>query len=440
VLVEISQAAYLMLLFIFLPIPFATDRRISSRPLFTYGLIAINIVIYFVWIFPSAGTSHQNDIFAVWGVIPRVPSFLSLFTSLFLHVSITHLLWNMAFLWLFGPSCEDALGHGPFIVFYITGGVAAGLLHTAIVLLFAENSGVAFAPLVGASGAISAVVGMYSLRFYRSKLRMVWLCATFLKLKTARFEIPAIAGLTLWLLQNLFGAIYALFQPDRNGIAYWAHIGGFLFGMTVAEITGMLGEGMREYLFADAVTAQSRGEDGVQEAVANFRLLLQRQPDDSAVRESLAMIATNSESMDSVAVQRSVGEAYAMMLEQALASGDISRVAEWQKAFDALQAHKLIGSAALASLAGSACRLHQPILAERLFRQIIERFPGSLEARASELEIAALLLDAVDTQALSTQALVPLLGLGKLAALPTPAVRHHSVWANMIGKNGTRRG
>jgi membrane associated rhomboid family serine protease len=340
---------------------------------------------------------------------------ITLFTSLFLHVSVTHLLWNVAFLWLFGPSCEDALGHGAYVVFYVIGGIVAGLLHTAIVLLFAQNSAASFAPLVGASGAISALVGMYALRYYRSKLRFVWLCASFLGLRTARFSAPAIFGLGLWFLQNLFGAIYALIQPDREGIAYWAHIGGFLFGMTVAEITGMLGEGMREYLFADAVTAQDRGEEGVRIAITKFRLLLQKKPDDDDVREALAGIAENSEAMDNLSVQQAVGEAYAMLLDQAFGLVDHNHIKEWQCAFDDMCAEDIVGEDCLFSIADKAAQSGYPHVAVRLFTKLISRFPVSRLSQHAKLALAVLLIDESNGNDVKPQVVLPLLGAAATA-------------------------
>jgi membrane associated rhomboid family serine protease len=390
---EISQAAYILLLFLFIPFPYATDRRIQRTPWVTCGLILVNFVVFFCFIVPSLGTTHENDIFDLWGVTPRSPGLINLVTYLFLHVSVAHVLWNSAFLWLFGPSGEDALGHVPYLTFYIVGGVVAGLLHTAIVLLFAQNSAAAYSPMVGASGAISAVIGLYALRFYRSKLKMVWGCALFLQLRTAKFELPAIAGLGLWFLQNLFGAVYALFQPDRNGIAYWAHIGGFIFGMTVAEVFGMLRDGMREYLFADAVNAGEQGEEGVRSAVSNFHLLLQHRPDDDEVREALALLAQQSTTEGSKVMKEAVSEAYSMLLDQSMATGDMVRTKEWLSAFKELNADDILPSSALLRLAGRAASFGDDVFADGLYAKVMERFPDSREWEYALLDSASLRLE-----------------------------------------------
>jgi hypothetical protein len=304
-----------------------------------------------------------------------------------------HLAWNCAFLWLFGPSAEDALGHAAYGVFYLAGGLMAGLLHAAIVLLFAQNSSAAYSPLVGASGAISAVVGLFALRFYRSKLRFVWPCALFLQYDWAKFEISAIAGLALWLIPNIYEAILTLFQPGRNGIAYWAHIGGFLFGMTVAEVGGMLGQGMREYLFADAISAEERGDDGVANAVRNFRVLLQRKPDDDEVREALGALAQRCQTQGSLVAQQVISEAYTILLEQAIVGGDIIRSQEWLAAFNELSAADHIPCTALVSLADKAAKSGDFALGERLYLKAVERFPSTLNSEQAVFEAAALRLD-----------------------------------------------
>jgi len=430
----LSQAAYIALLALFLPLPYATDRRIRRVPWVTYGLIALNFIVFIVFVLPNLGTAHANDVFSRWGLIPRTPSGINLVSYLFLHVSLAHLLWNSAFLWLFGPSGEDALGHFSYLVFYLSGGIVAGLLHVAIVLLFAQNSTAAYAPLVGASGAIAAVVGLYAIRFYRSKLKVVWACAKFLQLGSANFEIPAIFGLGLWFLQNLFGAISSLLSVDRDGIAYWAHIGGFIFGMTVAEVSGMLGEGIREYLFADAVSAGQRGEDGVEEAVRNFQLLLSRRPDDTEVRTALSLLAQQESPKGSPAVRKVVSEAYSILLEQSLASNDNPRTAEWLSAFDDLGADDVIESAGLLRLAEKAARAGETAFAERLNTKVSARFPNTRDALQAALDRALIGLDSGESAAVPIALLQEAVGT-RAGSLPREPISPVVSWWRRLGRN-----
>ena len=131
---------WLLLLTLLLPLPYSTDRRGRRTPWVTYILIAVNVVVF-------CFTGPQT--YARWGLVPNHPHFIALLTGIFIHVSLMHLLGNMVFLWLFGPHVEEALGWEAFLALYLGGGIAAGLLHMAIVLLFAPKVVV---PLVGSVG------------------------------------------------------------------------------------------------------------------------------------------------------------------------------------------------------------------------------------------------------------------------------------------------
>ena len=391
-LASLSNIAYLLLLILLVPLPIGTDRRVRSVPWVTYGLIAFNTFI-FAMVELSLWANHgSQDIFAAWGVVPRAPALLPLFTSIFLHVNFAHLLWNMVFLWLFGPNGEDALGHLPFLIFYIAGGVAAGLLHMAIVVLFAANTSAALSPLVGASGAVSAVVGLYAVRFYRSRLCLYWISAGFLEKNWGRIEVPALAGLGLWLAQNVFGAVLALFQPDRNSIAYWAHIGGFVFGMVAAEFTDMLGEGMREYLLIEAGSASERGEPGLTEAVRKYRILLQRRPMDTDARGGLAQLsgfAAEQASEASEDGRQAVANAYVTLIETALVDDDVKQAAQWREEMQRVGAEERLDARTLMRLAGRYARSREDGEASRLYARVA-RLPRAPEATRAAFEAAQL--------------------------------------------------
>ena len=145
-----------------------------------------------------------------WGFLPATPRLPSLFLSLFLHVSLAHLFWNMAFLWLFGSHVEDALGPLSYLALYLGGGLAAGILHTAIKWLIPAQRYTLEEPLIGASGAISAIVAPFAVRYHRAQIRLLWLPGLLARSDWARLEVPALAGLVLWLLQNVVGAVLSL--------------------------------------------------------------------------------------------------------------------------------------------------------------------------------------------------------------------------------------
>lgn len=146
--------------------------------------------------------------------------FLPLLTSLFLHGSIFHLISNMIFLYVFGDNVEDRLGHFTFLLFYLGGGVFASLTH----IMTNISSPV---PIIGASGAISAVLGAYFLLFPRA-----WV-VTFVPLFIVPifFKVPAILFIGFWFVGQFISGMDVLFDPKGVSVAWWAHIGGFVFGL-----------------------------------------------------------------------------------------------------------------------------------------------------------------------------------------------------------------
>ena len=273
---------WLLLLTLLVPLPFGTDRRGRRVPWVTYTLIALNVAAYCV--------TGPGD-FARWGLVPNAPHFLALLTGLFLHVSLTHLFWNMVFLWLFGPHVEEALGREAYLALYLGGGIAASLMHMAIILLRGEIVAV---PLVGASGAISAILAPFAIRFHRAQIRLVWLPAMLIAPNWRQLEVPAVAGLGLWLLQNIGGGFYFLFHPEQGGTAYWAHIGGFVFGLVAAELTGLFRDGRQDYLLQDARSAAARGQEALDLALRKYRSFLNHEPDNASIRAELARLLASS--------------------------------------------------------------------------------------------------------------------------------------------------
>jgi membrane associated rhomboid family serine protease len=144
---------------------------------------------------------------------------LPLFTSMFLHGGWLHLLGNMLFLWVFGGAVEEALGHFRYLIFYLTCGVGSALVHT----LFNLGSKV---PTVGASGAISGVMGAFIVLF--PKARVTTLIPALLLFFTVR--IPAFLMLGYWFLMQFFSGVGSLAMADQGGVAWWAHVGGFVLG------------------------------------------------------------------------------------------------------------------------------------------------------------------------------------------------------------------
>ena len=218
-----------ILLVLLVPLPIGTDRRRRNLPWVTWTLIVLNTAVYLGTVLYSRHYSPDGlslghdlingpsdpDLFTSWGFLPATPRLPSLFLSLFLHVSLAHLFWNMAFLWLFGSHVEDALGPLSYLALYLGGGLAAGILHTAIKWLVPAQRYTLEEPLVGASGAISAIVAPFAVRYHRAQIRLLWLPGLLARSDWARLEVPALAGLALWLLQNVVGAVLSL-KPGQG--------------------------------------------------------------------------------------------------------------------------------------------------------------------------------------------------------------------------------
>jgi membrane associated rhomboid family serine protease len=209
-------------------------------PAVTLGLIVVNV---FVFLFElGAGPRGLDTIFYQWGIVPctytgtcparlrtpggflslpQHPNYLTLLASMFLHGGWMHIIGNMWSLWIFGDNVEDRMGRTGFLCFYLLSGLAAGLLH----IVFNASSRV---PTVGASGAIAGVMGAYLLLFPHA--RVVTLVPIFIFLQT--IELPAVVFLGFWFLTNLLSGIGSLAaHTGAGGVAWWAHIGGFLVGL-----------------------------------------------------------------------------------------------------------------------------------------------------------------------------------------------------------------
>ncbi|MCV2881297.1 rhomboid family intramembrane serine protease [Actibacterium sp. XHP0104] len=204
--------------------PFRDHNPSNRRPYVTWALIAMNIVV-----FASYWPLFENEralqaFFYDWALIPAAVSqgdmLHGFMTSMFLHGGLMHLGGNMLFLWIFGDNLEDVLGHVRYLLFYLAGGIAAGLAQ-----YMADPSSII--PMVGASGAIAGVMGGYLLMFPRAKVDILFIFIIFFRV----FTVPAWVMLGLWFgMQVVSGAAT---PADMGGVAYWAHAGGFVAGLAL---------------------------------------------------------------------------------------------------------------------------------------------------------------------------------------------------------------
>lgn len=224
-------------------IPLRDTIRSRTFPIVTYFLIGLNV---FVFLVENSLPVHKLDSLVVmYGIVPaRVihspfTGFYTLFTSMFLHGGWTHLIGNMWALYLFGDNVEDVMGHLRFLIFYILAGVVAGLVH----ILFNPLSTV---PTIGASGAIAGVMGAYFILFPRSTI-ITLVPLFFLPLF---IEIPAVVFIGFWFLSQFFNGTLSLVTPGvLGGVAWWAHVGGFAFGLLFHKLF----TGRRRKIYPDEI-------------------------------------------------------------------------------------------------------------------------------------------------------------------------------------------
>ena len=198
------------------------SRRPTRIPIVTILIILVNS---FVFVEELMG----GDAFVTtWSAIPAQifsgHRWITILTAMFMHASWSHIIGNMIFLWAFAPEIEDAMGRGRYFVFYIVGGLVAMLAQVAA----SPHSTV---PNLGASGAIAAVMGAFMVTYPRDRIRAVLFLFVFFRITF----IPAALLIGFWFLTQLFSA-GAVAQVQTGGVAYLAHIGGFIFGVVTARL------------------------------------------------------------------------------------------------------------------------------------------------------------------------------------------------------------
>jgi len=212
----------------FIPLRDSTMRL--TPPYVTVGLITLNclVFIYQVTLPPEVLVAFFNTYGLVSANLfnhPSLRDFLSFFTTLFLHAGFLHLFGNMLYLWIFGDNIESTLGHGRFLLFYILCGVIAGLTQ----VLITPRSTI---PMIGASGAISGVLGAYLLRYPHARVKVLFWFFIFIR----QIWIPAGYLLGFWFIVQLSNGLGSLGFQTQGGVAWFAHIGGFLAGIILLLI------------------------------------------------------------------------------------------------------------------------------------------------------------------------------------------------------------
>ena len=218
-------------------IPLKDDNITNSTPILSYAIIAICVAVFLLQI-SSPGYTTGN-LFYSYGVVPasllgiealpndleKIDPYLTIITSMFMHGGWMHLIGNMLYMWIFADNIQDDLGKTKFIIFYLTAGAAAALTQVYLNV----NSTV---PMVGASGAISGVLGAYLIRYPRNKVLVLIPLGIFTQL----LKIPALFVLGFWFILQFVSSAGS--SSEGGGVAYGAHIGGFVFGAAVMFFFG----------------------------------------------------------------------------------------------------------------------------------------------------------------------------------------------------------
>lgn len=207
-------------------IPLKDEISSHSRPVITYIILGINVIIY---IYEFSLGPYKEQFIYQFGTIPYelfnpsgLSSYLTIFSSMFTHANFMHLAGNMLFLWVFADNVEDHLGHMKFLIFYLVCGIAAVFLHS----ITTPNSKI---PMVGASGAISGIMGAYLIFFPKARILSLIPLGFFLRIA----YLPSLFFIGIWFLYQFFLGFVSIGMKG-GGVAYFAHIGGFVAGILIA--------------------------------------------------------------------------------------------------------------------------------------------------------------------------------------------------------------
>lgn len=213
-------------------IPFKDENPSRTIPFVTIGLIVINTIVFFIELFHPDG---MQVLVYRYGAIPKnlldfsgqqFPSaYLRILSSMFMHGGFFHIIGNMLYLWIFGNNIEDRLGHFRFIGFYLTSGVVAAMAHA----VSAPSSEI---PMIGASGAIAGILGAYLLLYPRARIHTLIFFGFFIEI----IRIPAFVVIGFWGIIQIFNGIMSKGLMAETGVAWFAHIGGFLFGLLTIKL------------------------------------------------------------------------------------------------------------------------------------------------------------------------------------------------------------
>ena len=202
--------------------PYKDDNPRVLFPFVTFGIITLNVLVFLgqFWISGNDPGIGKSLVY-MYGFVPAEFNPLTIFTSMFMHGGFAHIIGNMWFLYIFGDNVESILGHVKYFIFYLACGIGAALAQ-----FFVEPA--SQVPMIGASGAVAGVLGAYMIRFPKARVHVLAVIIIFI----TTFVVPAQIVLGLWFLMQLSGGLGSLGVDTTGGVAWFAHIGGFIIGVT----------------------------------------------------------------------------------------------------------------------------------------------------------------------------------------------------------------
>lgn len=206
--------------------PYKDDNPRILIPYVTYGIIGLNVLVFLVQVL--LGQANQDFIY-LFGLIPDQWSFLTMITSMFIHGGLFHILGNMWFLWIFGDNVESIFGHIKYLLFYFLCGIGA-----ASAQIFIDPT--SQIPMVGASGAVSGVLAAYMIRYPKARIHVF----IFLFIIITTIRVPAMVVIGLWFFEQLTNGLSTLGVQSGGGVAWFAHIGGFIAGAGLERLKRFL--------------------------------------------------------------------------------------------------------------------------------------------------------------------------------------------------------
>jgi membrane associated rhomboid family serine protease len=262
-------------MFFFLPLKI--NRKYETFPYLTILLITINTIIFF-------GTIGDLSVVAQkYGFTLGSGWWYTWLTSIFIHGSLSHLGFNMYFLWVFGSFLEDVIGRAKYLLLYLCGGLVSAFTHSLLTASIYPEMGKV--PLIGASGAIAAVMGLFALRFLYYKIRIAYFFFIFYFIRWGVFELSSIVALLLWFGREFFFGALQLVGLNSE-VAYWAHIGGFLFGLLWAKLANFEDEAKHEHYLEEA-RSMARKDWGVP-ALVKYESALKMDPSNVEIMAEMA--------------------------------------------------------------------------------------------------------------------------------------------------------